>query len=435
MSQSSTADCTSLEDKINGLIRAGRIGAASHLARAFASMAPEDPAVDRTAASVLLHSVGPEAGAERLEQALIRRPAEHSFHRMLSAIRLDQGRSTDALHHAAEAVCLAPSDHQAKSLLGMALSDLGRVDEALSCLEDAYASGSNDSVTQSSLFKVRLRSLMMSDQWRPAVALAEKIKCEVANDPTLLNLSAHALARCDDWGHAADLWRLASAMPASRGSDLWAAHMLLCAERRTPARCYPGLAPSEAQHSNLAALASGTIIPGCLAAVLDRRDIGGAILDLQCGTGLNAIAASSPTRTFYGVEPNAELANQARGSGVYESLDCTDPLSYLARSDRRWEAIVTGYLALELVDLAPLFKSAADSLEQGGVISMAILLSDTNVKGGCLGPFGWYEHALDDVMGAAEAARLSTDHSAPSILFTALDLPVRGRILSLCHRS
>ncbi|OYV53732.1 MAG: hypothetical protein B7Z78_01575 [Rhodospirillales bacterium 20-60-12] len=424
-----------MEDKINGLIRAGRIGAASHLARAFASIAPEDPAVDRAAAAVLLHSVGPEAGAERLEQALLRRPSEHSFHRMLSAIRLDQGRSTDALYHAAEAVCLAPSDHQAKSLLGMALSDLGRVDEALSCLEDAYASGSNDSVTQNSLFKVRLRSLMMSDQWRPAVAFAEKIKCELADDPTLLNLSAHAMAQSGDWGHAADLWRLGSAKPSSRRSDAWAAHMLICAEQRAPARCYPGLEPAEAQHSNLAALASGTIIPGRLSAVLERWDIGGAILDLQCGTGLNAIAASSLTRTFYGVEPNAELANEARGSGAYTSLDCTDPLSYLARSDRRWQAIITGYLAFELVDLAPLFQSAADSLAQGGVISMAILLSNANIQGGCLGPFGWYEHAIDDVIGAAEAAHLSTDLSAPAILFTALDLPVHGRILSLRHRS
>jgi tetratricopeptide (TPR) repeat protein len=424
-----------LEDKINGLIRAGRIGAASHLARAFAAIAPEDPGVDRTAATVLLHSVGPEAGAEKLEQALLRRPAEHSFHRMLSAIRLDQGRSTDALYHAAEAVCLAPSDHHAKSLLGMALSDLGRVDEALSCLEDAFASGSNDSVTQNSLFKVRLCSLIMSDQWRPAVALAERLSCEFADDPTFLNLSAHAMARCDDWSHAADLWRVASAKSVSRRSDAWAAHMLLCAERRAPARCYPGLPPTEAQHSNLAALASGTIIPGRLAAVLDLWNISGGILDLQCGTGLNAIAASSPTRTFYGVEPKTELANQARGSGVFASLDCADPLPYISRSDRTWQAIITGYLAFELVDLAPLFQSAADSLGQGGVISMAILLSDTNVKGGCLGPFGWYEHALDDVIGAAEAAHLSTDLSAPSILFTTLDLPVHGRILSLRHRS
>lgn len=376
---------------------------------------------------------GRPADAERCYAASLEAlPDRPSTLTNLGAVRLRLGRAADALPLLERAVALEPDNFEAWGHLAVALGELGRAEDALAAVERALALDAEAAPVW------RQRGLMQQALRRDEDALASfatlvrlaptQVEPWLLHGETLIRLRRphealasfeRALAIDSDIAHAwsrlgailKDLGRNDEAADAleraiTLGADPELNGFLLASitGRRAPSRpptvyvqtLFDDYADDFDEHlvEVLNYHAHEALIADLAEHAPGRRYA--AALDLGCGTGLCAPLLRPLAQAIDGVDLSARMIDKARERGGYRHLAQADLIEHLARTEARYELVVSADVLLYVGDLAPVFDGAQRVLLAGGTFCFTLERTD-DAQGVVLLPRLTYAHSEDYV--------------------------------------
>jgi len=150
-------------------------------------------------------------------------------------------------------------------------------------------------------------------------------------------------------------------------------------------------------------------------------------IDLGCGTGLAASAFAKEVDYFVGIDLSPGMIEQARATGLYETLEVDDMLQALRRNpDASAELVLAADAMVYLSDLAPVLREIRRVLTVGGLL--AFTLETYGGEGVVIGEGLRYAHGAEYVRKAVSGAGLmllSLEEASPR---TEDNEPVRGMV-------
>lgn len=444
-------DPDSVATRIEALLRERRPGAAKPLLAALAKLAPEHSALALLRSAYLCQLPDLPAALSVLSAAIDCSPNQAALWLRRADILYAQQRYADAAQDAAQAILLSHSLLSAKSRLGLALLKLGKYRDALSCLEESFAA-------EPACVEVALAVASLSPE-----AAAKTLTRAIAAAPTSVALR-NALTRhyfttdnpqramhearqtCSDGIADAETFCLltfgymqerswddahisASQSQSMMPGNLWAARLIAALDNWRSDQL-PALPMQNADLAELTLFAGGTIIPGSFRTLLEQSNIIGPVLDIYCGTGLNAVAANGINIGHWsGIDPNAPLISRCSERGLYTSLETCDPLLALSASTEKYAVILLNEALAYRASPEPWFTAIRSQLTAGGMALAAIPVPTPN---GCSGLTGHalFAHSLENIAHHASRAGLSFELSRIGNLRDVEGIPLHGIIAS-----
>ena len=151
-------------------------------------------------------------------------------------------------------------------------------------------------------------------------------------------------------------------------------------------------------------------------------------IDLGCGTGLAASAFAREVDHFIGIDLSPGMIDQARATGLYETLEVDDMVQALRRKpDASAELILAADAMVYVSDLVPVLGEVKRVLTVGGLV--AFTLETHGSEGVVIGEGLRYAHGAEYVRKAVSGAGLkllSLEEASPR---TEDDQPVRGLVV------
>jgi predicted TPR repeat methyltransferase len=151
-------------------------------------------------------------------------------------------------------------------------------------------------------------------------------------------------------------------------------------------------------------------------------------IDLGCGTGLAASAFASEVDHFTGIDLSPGMIDQARATGLYETLEADDMVEALRRKpDASAELVLAADVMVYVSDLAPVLAEIKRVLTAGGLLALTL-----ETHGGdsvIIGEGLRYAHAAEyvrRVVAHAGLTLLSLEEASPR---TENNEPVRGLVV------
>ena len=136
----------------------------------------------------------------------------------------------------------------------------------------------------------------------------------------------------------------------------------------------------------------------------------GSALDLGCGTGLAGVAIRPFCDRLAGMDLSPGMIEQARAKDIYDRLETSDLLEFLAAEDARHNLVLGADVFVYCGDLAPIVAAVARVLAPGG--EFAFTVETHSGAGILLQPTLRYAHGPAHVEAAVEAAGLQLRHLA-----------------------
>ena len=172
--------------------------------------------------------------------------------------------------------------------------------------------------------------------------------------------------------------------------------------------------------------------PELVAAVLARR-LSAAngrlnVLDGGCGTGLSAPLLRPFALQLTGVDLSSAMLDQARKTGLYDTLVEGELGRFLAAHPGLFDVCVLVDVLTYFGDLRGILASAARSLRAGGLLAFSVEKSDR--LGSHLHPTGRYSHHAEHVQLALTAAGFVAIEQTQADIRTEDNAPVFGLIVS-----
>ncbi len=379
-----------------------------------------------------------------LQDAMLRQPEDASLWLQQSEIFFAEGRFAEAAGSAAQAVLLAPMSGAAKSRLGLALMRLEQYDQALLCLADGFASQPANAEVALALAALSpataidilrraiaanpqlavlhnalVRRLLVDGDGAQAIAAARQAIASAAADAQTHCLLAFAQMQAMSWAEAdLSVARAQSMAPHSA----WAARLAAALTSRGSGRVFP-VAPENALAAEQALIAGGTIAPGAFRALIEGLNISGPVLDVFCGSGLNAVAAQGlGVGPWFGVDPSPALLARCAEQGNYAALAHDDPLQAFAAAPEYAIILLNEALAYWEAPINVLGAIRA-RLAAGGVALAAIPTGRSGLSG-----HGLFTHPEAAIAQYAADAGLSFVIARTGILRYSEGLPIHGVI-------
>ena len=150
-------------------------------------------------------------------------------------------------------------------------------------------------------------------------------------------------------------------------------------------------------------------------------------IDLGCGTGLAASAFAREVDHFIGIDLSPGMIDQARATGLYETLEVDDMVQALRRKpDDSAELVLAADAMVYVSDLMPVLGEVKRVLTVGGLV--AFTLETHGGEGVVIGEGLRYAHGAEYVRKAVSGADLkllSLEEASPR---TEDNEPVRGMV-------
>jgi tetratricopeptide (TPR) repeat protein len=431
--------------RIVKLLNERRSGAVKPLLAALEKLAPDhkDLAYLRVTYCSQIGDIG--QARQVLEDAIARDPGNARLYLQRGEIRFGQEDYAGAAADAAEAVVAEPGLTRAKSLLGIALLKLGQFDSALPCLAESFAADPScidvalglAALAPSEAVSILLRAIAANPRLTKLrnalmrryigggdLANAQQTGARTRADG-LADAETHCLlafvqmqeGRWEDAGSSvAQALRLQPENP-------WAAR--LAAALANPAGELAPLAQPDAVAAEQALLASGTILPGIFRGLLQEINSSGPVLDLFCGTGLNAIAAHDVCAgPWTGVDPDPVLLKLCGERGQYAQLVQSHPREFMARGGQYSIILLNEALGLA-ASLTPWLTALRGCLAQDGVALAGIPSGQS-----CLTGHALFAHGSAQIAAQAAQAGLCVSLPSSGILRRVEGIPLPGVIAS-----
>ena len=476
MSQTQTSGSDALAERVDRMIRLGRVGAARPLVAALRRLGLRQSRLDLLESKLELREGHAGAALARLDRAILNDRDVPDLWKCRAEARLQLDRLTEAAGDAAEAVILDQADAGAKALLGVILIELGRYDEARACLAEAVANDPAhptyriclaeslvrldrvaeaeatleqavalhperaDLRTKSILLRMRHRD------FRGAITLASAAKLDGAADACVFGLLGHAYSSLMQHELAADSYREALKLCPE---DSYVRHLVAAAGTmpgalRAPRDYLRAVFNGYAERFESHLITLLYRVPGLIRNII-AGELGAArldtpaMLDLGCGTGLVGVTCSDlKLGPITGVDISPAMLTQANAKAVYHELIEADLPQFLDQDERRWQLVTAGDVFCYFGDLTAIFTQSRQRMAPGGlfVFSVEELLPDADgmFQGGgnhALGRLGRYAHSIEHVRQAAAAAGFKVEQLRREDLRQESDTPGAGLIAVL----
>lgn len=437
-------DPDAVAGRIGKLLYERRPGAVKPLLAALEKLAPDHRELALLRAAYYCQMQDFPQALRVLEEALARQPENPALHLRRAEILFGRGDYAGAAGNAAEAVVRAPHLTRAKSALGLALLGLWRFDLALPCLEESFAAdpagvdvalafaalspeNAVDVLTRAVgasphvavLRSALIRRFLCADDLSQALHHIGQARADGVADAEIWCLQAFAQMQEASWDEAGiSAARARSLAPSSR----WAARLAAALACRRSGRL--GLPLEEdALAAEQALYAGGTILPGSFRELLRDGQNPGPVLDLFCGTGLNAIAARDVCAgPWTGIEPDPALRKLCAGRGLYARLEGAGPLDYLATA-----APSSVILLNEALGHVESPQSWFDALRAGLAADGMALAAIPTGRAGLIG-HALFAHSPEHIARHAKEAGLAFSVERSGILRHVEGLPLHGVI-------
>lgn len=167
------------------------------------------------------------------------------------------------------------------------------------------------------------------------------------------------------------------------------------------------------------------IVSRAVSEVLGRNPPPQDVIDLGCGTGLNAKWLRKVARRLDGVDLSANMVEKARARGLYDSLAVDEIIHFLGAAAQRYSLAIAADVLIYFGDLAPLFAVVATSLRPGGVFAFTVEAGIGEPYR--LLPTGRYAHDDSYVRATAEAAGFTVVRATDETVRKERLQPVAGR--------
>jgi predicted TPR repeat methyltransferase len=151
-------------------------------------------------------------------------------------------------------------------------------------------------------------------------------------------------------------------------------------------------------------------------------------IDLGCGTGLGASAFAKEVDHFIGIDLSPKMLDQARATGLYDSLEAKDMVDALReRSEASAELVLAADAFVYLSDLSPVLSQVRRVLTPGGLI--AFTLETHSGDGVVVGEGLRYAHGGEYVRKAVESSGLKLAKLEQASPRSEDNEPVRGLVV------
>jgi predicted TPR repeat methyltransferase len=278
-----------------------------------------------------------------------------------------------------------------------------------------------------------MRLHMRHGRFAAAEALGEAARRGGAADALVLRLIGDARMKRDLFDAAVEAYQDARKLAPE---DPYLRHLLAAAGRlpaddRAPPAYVSALFDGDAPRFDARLRELGYRIPAVFHDELrGRAPTSGTVLDLGCGTGLQAAtSAGLALGTWIGVDLSGRMLAEAARRHLYGELHQQDVFAFLASTPRRFTVVLAGDVLPYFGDLAPVATAVASRLEDGG----CFLVSTEELPGEPPDPVGWrlgrrgrFAHTRNHIAAAADAAGLKVAVLRPEIIRLEAGVPVPG---------
>ncbi|MFY8093567.1 MAG: tetratricopeptide repeat protein [Niveispirillum sp.] len=371
-----------------------------------------------------------EIAAEHYGNALKARPdyAEAASNLGLTLRRL--GRLSDAIEQFQLALKLRPELTITHSNLGLTLAEAGRYDEAIACFGQALAKDP-DSPSLHINISLAWRGVGRLDMAADAALKALRLAPDNAVAQVELGAVAANLRRTGDETALQSLlnsWRDITGETAQLQHTLAALGQAPTPERAGDAFVAQTFDASAKRFDEMIG-SLGYAVPDAVGAAMQRHLGEGKgdkdILDAGCGTGLAAPHLAPYARTLTGVDLSLSMLQQALRRGLYSGLDQAELGAYLMARPGSFDVISASDVLCYFGELAGIFRSAGNSLRQGGVLIGSVETASTG-QPYILHEGGRYAHDTAYVRESLTAAGLTVLDLSPLVLRYEGGRPVDG---------
>lgn len=438
-----------IASRITALLHEGRPGAVKPLLAALRKLAPAHRELALLRASYHCHVQEVPDALAVLQEAMALQPDNPALHLRRAEILFTVEDYAGAARDAAEAVVLAPGLARAKCALGLALLALGQYDGAVPCLQEGFAGepGRIDAALALAALQPENAALVLTyaihaNPRLPELrnALIRRHICEGRTDRAMraaVQTRAEGAADADTFCLLAatqieqGMWREAenAAIQAARlaPGNAWAARLQAALAGRPSGALVLPPRP-DALAAELELTQGGTILPGTFRQLLAEAEISGEVLDLYCGTGLNAVVATDlDLGPWRGVEPDPVQNRLCAERGLYAELAECDPRGYL-RTVAPCPAILLNEALGRCASPESWLGQVRAGLADGGIALAAIPTGDG------LNLHGLFGHPPERIAAIAAAAGLECRVVRSGVLRHIEALPLHGIIASFRPR-
>jgi predicted TPR repeat methyltransferase len=151
-------------------------------------------------------------------------------------------------------------------------------------------------------------------------------------------------------------------------------------------------------------------------------------IDLGCGTGLAASAFAREVDHFIGIDLSPKMLDQARATGLYETLEAADMVEALRdKPEASVELMLAADAFVYVSDLSPVLSEVKRVLSPGGLIAFTLETHDGD--GVVIGEGLRYAHGAEYVRGAIAGAGLTPAKLEEASPRTEDNEPVRGLVV------
>jgi predicted TPR repeat methyltransferase len=379
-----------------------------------------------------------EKGLSLIQQALARAPDDYDIRRNMANVLNDINRAQEAEPVYRELIQERPKDPGNHSNLSAALRKLGRFAEAVEAAREATRLAPDLPVTWHALGN----ALASIQQLEEAAEAYEKVLTLAPEFSPAHNSLCQVLLKIErgGWLSRRRLRRTRAAyqrwLKASPGHPT-ASFMLEALERGVA----PERMPDSAVRATFDAYAEDFDVhlrsleyraPELVAEVLKRRldapESTLDILDCGCGTGLSAPLLKPWARQLWGIDLSSGMLQQARRTGLYDSLYEAEAGLFLVDHPEQFDLCVFIDVLSYFGDLESIMKKAARALRPNGWLALTVERSPSS--GFQLHPTGRYSHHEDHVRSAMRTAGMADIEVEVAAIRNEGQAPVRGLIVS-----
>jgi predicted TPR repeat methyltransferase len=464
-----------LTTRLRDLVQAGRLAAARPLLAALHRLAPDAAALPEIEAQILLREDRVAEAIAVLDGAIAADPANAATRLCRADARMRCHDMPGAAADAAEAVCLAPRNSQAKAILGIVLTEMNQLDDAIACLAEAVGQAPDRPAYRLGLAEAQQRHgtmaaaaetlrvgiarapenialriaaivLAMGQQdFAAALALADTARHDGVADGCVFGLLGHALSNLNRPEAAAEAYAEALKLAPE---DNYVRHLVRIGGRlpqapRAPNDYLQAVFGGYAERFEAHLIGLGYRIPGLIrAALLAQRPAAetgapiGPLLDLGCGTGLVGVALSDlRISRLVGVDISGLMLHQARAKHLYTELREADLEAVLAdpalAPAEDWAVITAADVFCYFGDLAAVLAAAHARLRPGGIFIFSVEALAAPPDGWQLAANGRYRHGAGYLAAAAQACGFAVRSLAAEALRDEDGTSVDGFIVTL----
>ncbi|WP_448191936.1 methyltransferase domain-containing protein [Azospirillum sp. sgz301742] len=381
-----------------------------------------------------------------------------------SRLRAAAGDQVGAIKDAASAVTAAPQNAEANALLSEQMAVVGRLDEAAMFSYEALKAEPGDIGRYAQLAAVLRRQKMFDvadELLRAALSLAPDnadlvsmrmdILVQLRRLPEAIAIGQEARQRFPDHavllrtlgallqldGRDAEALAVLRDLQRAAPADGFAKHVLDAAAGATPAKADPDfvrttfglLAP---RYDDLMLGARSYRAPALIAQAVKTHTAGHdlRVLDLGCGTGLCGLMLREMAATLKGVDLSPAMADFARATRIYDSVEVADAAAALAADPEIYDVVAAGDTLAYFGDLAPLLQQVKAHLKPGGVFVFSVEVT-ADGSDHRLTQSGSFAHGRAGLERLAAAAGFSVLQMTPEKLKLVNGEPMRGVIGAL----